>query len=101
MNEQFATSPRKVAFKRVITDYLREHGSATKQELVAAAKREVPELCDDDEPCSPGCMTNHPKWRHQFDRAVYDLTSSIPPKIRGDGGRPNVYRLGFRGGAAR
>lgn len=88
---QFATSPAKDAFKKVILDLLRERGAATRAELTAAVRAAEPELCDDSVPCSPGCTKHTAKWRHQMDRSLYDLTSSIPPAIRRES--PGFFRL--------
>jgi hypothetical protein len=82
---RMADNPRKDAFKRLILDTLRKSGPShpvPKDELLDAARLQLPDLCDDTEPCYPGCDTGHPKWRHEFDRSIYDLTATRPPKIR-------------------
>jgi hypothetical protein len=90
-------NPRKEAFKAFIMEELRNaphpRDGVTKKELVAAVKREHPELTDDSEACYPGCQSAHPKWRHEFDRCIYDLGAATPPLIRHGSGR-GTYILG-------
>ena len=92
-----AENPRKEAFKEFIMQELRNaphpRDGVSKKELVAAVKQELPELTDDSEPCYPGCESNHPKWRHEFDRSIYDLGARRPPLIR-QGPKRGTYILG-------
>lgn len=64
-----------------------------KETLIAAVRAEFPDLFNDDERCYPGCKAKHPKWRHEFDRAVYDLTQTRPAKIKSDSHQRGLYRL--------
>lgn len=79
-------SPRKDAFKTVIMEIMREAGPGvvvSKDELLAEAKRRIPEWFNDSEPCSSRCRQGHAmKWEHQFQRCLYDLRTAIPAKIR-------------------
>lgn len=76
-----ATNERKDTFKREIQAALREAGPLAKKELIELGRERSPEQFDDDEACFDGCKGRHPRWRHDFDRAVYDLTQTRPKKI--------------------
>ncbi len=81
------------AFRRHILDVLKENPAGVpKPDLIAAVRSRAPEHFDDAEPCYPGCK-NHPRWQHIFDRAIYDLQSSIPRKIHSP--RRGVYKRGL------
>ena len=84
MSETSERSERIDAFKRVILHAMQTAGRGVdvpKSELVRAAKNSVPQLCDDSEPCYEKCKGSHPRWKHLFDRAVYDLTQTRPRKL--------------------
>ncbi len=92
-------NPRKDAFKVLIMERMRasKNQAVAKDDLIAHGRAERPELFDDGEACFPGCKGRHPKWRHEFDRAIYDLTQTRPPKMETVEGRRGFYWLG-RGG---
>lgn len=85
MNTMGAMSenPRKDALKRLILENLRRERRSrvwSRTELVELAMTARPDLVDDD-PCYPGCDKHRTKWRHEFDRSLYDLRSTRPPKV--------------------
>jgi hypothetical protein len=91
-----AENPRKDSFKQSIMEAMRKVGPGvylTRAQLVAAARTRTPELFDDDEPCYPGCKAKHAKWQHEFGRAIYDLTQTVPRKIANPQGRRGLYEL--------
>jgi len=89
-------NPRLDAFKGFsVMETMRLAGggkTVTKDQLVVAARRAHPELFDDGEPCYPNCDKHPAKWIHLFDRAIYDLRSARPPKLR-SGIRRGTYEL--------
>jgi hypothetical protein len=86
-----AVNPRKERFKELIMSNMRAVGGpVSKTSMIEQARSEEPDLFDDAEPCYPGCATEHPKWRHEFDRCIYDLTQTRPPKLWAEG--RGVYR---------
>jgi hypothetical protein len=78
-------SERKETFKEFIMGYLREASKPSsgvpKADMLVAVKEQYPELTDDSEECFPGCEGRHPRWRHDFDRSLYDLTARRPALI--------------------
>ncbi len=73
---------RLYAFRSLIVDALKaEPGGLAKPDLITTVRARAPEFFDDTEPCYPGCKGRHPRWRHIFDRAIYDLSSAIPRKV--------------------
>ena len=92
-------NPRKEAFKTLIMDALREANGrpVERSALIDGARAKRPDLFDDEEPCYAGCRSNHPRWKHEFDRSVYDLSARHPPKLRSTGrrgrGREAAYEL--------
>ena len=87
-------NPRKEAFKEIIMGTLRETGPrkpVPRDVLIARAQELKPELFD-DEPCYPGCRSHEQRWRHEFDRSIYDLRSTRPPKIQ-SGAEKGTYQL--------
>ncbi len=80
------------AFRRTIQDVLKAHPSGLpKNDLIAAVRAKLPTFFDDEEACYPGCKKKHPRWRHIFDRAIYDLSSAIPRTLYSP--ERGVYRL--------
>ena len=79
-----AVNERKDAFKTLIMQRMREAGNdpVSRDELAEYVKAQRPDLCDDSEPCYPGCDSHKTLWRHQFERCIYDLRSSVPTKLR-------------------
>lgn len=91
-----APNPRKDAFKSHILKVLRETGpdvAVAKADLVARVRSMAPELFNDAEPCYPKCKSHRNKWQHEFDRSIYDLSQTSPPKLRSEPGRKGHYRL--------
>lgn len=86
-------NPPKEAFKELIMEALREAApqSLTGKDLRTLVRSEMPEHCDDSEPCYPGCTVHRALWMHLFSRSIYDLSSQVPRKIRAV--TPGVYRL--------
>jgi hypothetical protein len=90
-------NPRKRAFKEAILDRIRSEpagAAVARSDLIAFVRSDLPELCDDSEECYPGCRSMHPKWRHEFDRSIYDLTATRPAKLRSSPHRRGYYLLG-------
>lgn len=89
-----AENPRKNAFKAAVMEIMREAGPrtvVTKAELIAQSRTRIPDhVFDDTEPCHPKCKSHRSKWQHEFDRSIYDLTASIPRKIRSADGKGYV-----------
>lgn len=84
------------AFRESVESVLREAEPGkpiSKAEVVAAVRGQHPDLFDDTEPCYAGCKGRHPKWRHLFDRAIYDLTTRTPPALERMPYRKGWYRL--------
>lgn len=75
------SADRKDAFKATIVGLMSDRRERPKDELVRLVRAKHPDLFDDGEACYPKCGTRHPKWKHEFDRAVYDLTQTIPKKL--------------------
>lgn len=94
-HDPVAENPRLDAFKAVIAEHMRAAGrgvAVTKQELVDTARERFPEYFDDNEPCYPNCGKHPAKWVHLFDRAIYDLRTARPPKMR-SAARRGSYEL--------
>lgn len=91
-----ASNPRKDAFKSHILKVLRETGRGgvvAKADLVAQVRSLAPELFNEAEPCYPKCKSHRSKWQHEFDRSIYDLSQTSPPKLTSEPGRKGHYRL--------
>ena len=103
MSQNPAGNPRKNTFRLGILKVMREDPTKayTKQELVDRVRDLFPEQFDDQERCYPRCDTRHPKWRHEFDRVVYDLTAGLPPHVVNLRTTPPSYKLGRRGETGR
>jgi hypothetical protein len=89
------TEPALERFRTVVMTALRSAGPdepVSRSMLRDIAKAEVPEICDDNEPC--GCEKHAFKWHHTLDRAVYDLRNRHPPKVLSVPKKPGWYQLG-------
>ena len=89
-------NPRLDAFKRAIMTVMREagHGKAlSTADLLDAVRPMTPELFDDNEACYPKCK-HKAKWQHHFERAIYDLRQTRPPKLLSAPNRRGWYVLG-------
>jgi hypothetical protein len=87
-------SERVDQFRALILERMKKSApgeSVTKAQLVEWITTTHPELCNPTEPCYKKCRAKHPRWRHLFDRAVYDLTQTTPRKLESTG--RGVYRL--------
>lgn len=90
--EVVGANERKVAFKALIRQRMdRENGAVSKADLVEYVQSKRPDLCDDTEPCYPGCDSHPALWRHQLERCIYDLKSLKQPFLASDWGHPGWY----------
>lgn len=91
-----AENPRKEVFKSLIMEVVRSAPpgvAVTRAQLHERAKAALPDETNDDESCYPGCKDGHPKWKHEFDRSIYDLMTRTPRLIR-SGRTRGTYILG-------
>ena len=87
-------NPRKAAFKELILERVGQSRQAvSRAELVAYVQKKRPDLCDDSEPCYPGCDTHPALWRHQLERCIYDLKAMKRPKLASIPHEPGWYTL--------
>lgn len=68
-----------------------EQRAVSRADLFAYVQQQRPDLCDDSERCYPGCDSHAALWRHQMERCIYDLRSTVRPYLRSDPSRPGVY----------
>jgi hypothetical protein len=88
------SNPRLDAFKELIMAEMRSAGPGvdlSKNELLSLARKQLPEFVDDSEPCYQDCK-HSAMWIHKFERAIYDLRTTRPPKIKA-GQTRGCYRL--------
>ena len=81
-------NPTKQAFKDLIVEQvLASKKPVPRAVLLAYARAERPDLFDDATPCYSGCDSHDALWKHLWQRSLYDLTKTKPPRIwsSGDG----------------